>query len=247
VKKRIAIICIVLFIFIIMLSNFVSRDLNGIEVAMIGDSIMAGYGNENNSFEVYFSKIMPESTMSNYAVPSSTLSTNTGNDGIVISNQVDLIKGYPELIIMDGGANDIISYAMTMRDKSLRKEIGSLDENGNIQDGTVLKDFENTILKIREKYPDARICYVQMFLIDEDTIDKVTIDAAAKAEIIERRDLLWDGIEKVCEKNGVFFVDISDKFVGTELKYRQEDWIHISDVGYQYITPYLIEELDKIY
>lgn len=246
-KKKISIICIVLFVFILMLSNFISRDLNGIEVAMIGDSIMAGYGNENNSFELYFSKIMPDSTISNYAVPSSTLSTNSGNDGIVISNQIDSIKGYPELIIMDGGTNDIISYAMTARDKSLRKEIGTIDEDGNVQDGTVLKDFENTILKIREKYPDARICYVQMFLMDEDTIDKVTIDSSAKIEIAERRDLLWDGVKKVCENKGVFFIDISDKFVGTELKYRQDDWIHISDVGYQYITPYLIDELDKIY
>ena len=246
-KIKIILIFIILFIFIIMLSNFISRDLNGIEVAMIGDSIMAGYGNEDNSFEVYFSKIMPDSTMTNYAVPSSTISTNTGDDGIVIKNQIDSINGYPELIIFDGGANDIISYAMTMRDQSLRKEIGTIDEDGNIQDDTVLKDFENTILKLREKYPDARLCYVQMFLIDEETIDMITIDTSAKAEIIQRRDLLWEGIKEVCLKNGVFYIDISDKFVGTGTKYRQDDWIHISDVGYQYITPYLIDELDKIF
>ena len=39
---------------------------------------------------------------------------------------------------------------------------------------------------------------------------------------------------------------MSDKFIGTGLTYRQDDWIHIKEDGYKILAPYLLEKLEKV-
>ena len=34
---------------------------------------------------------------------------------------------------------------------------------------------------------------------------------------------------------------------GTQLTYRQDDWIHINDAGYRLLTPFILEGLEEMY
>ncbi len=248
-NKKVIIIVLIIIVLSAIISNFVNQDLNGMDITVIGDSIMKGYGNEDKGFEHYFSKNLYRSKINNYAQDAATLSDNNGTSYTVIKDEINSIKGYPQIILLDGGANDIMGYNIGTYPYSNQKEIGKVNtETEDVTTGdTVVNNFEETIKILKEKYPLSKICYVQMFLIDDETINHITVNEAIKPELKQRRDDLWKEIKIACEKWQIDYIDVSSKFSNTGLKYRQEDWIHINDVGYKYITPYVIKELDKIY
>lgn len=247
-KTLIIIIFTIVIISVAIISNFISSELDGKTIAFLGDSLMAGYGNNFKSFDYYFNKNLPNSKFINNSKGGSTITDNTGTDNIIIKNQVETLTGYPEIILFDGGANDIIDYAIGFLDTNLKKEIGTIDTNTNepSKSNTVMADFEEIIFELKNRFPDAKLCYVQLFLIDDPTIDKITIDESKKPEIKSRRDELFKQIKLACDKWGVYYIDVSDKFIDTGTKYRQDDWIHLKEEGYQYITPYIIKKLKNI-
>ena len=55
---------------------------------------------------------------------------------------------------------------------------------------TVIGDLEEAIVELQKRFPDAKLCYLQMFLIDDPTIDTITLDESKKPEMRERRDSL---------------------------------------------------------
>ena len=61
--------------------------------------------------------------------------------------------------------------------------------------------------------------------MDEETIDIITNDEEKKPEIKQRRDEFYEQIEILCQKWNIVYIHITDKFVGTGTKYRQEDGI----------------------
>lgn len=248
-NKKAILVVLIIILLIIVISNFVNKDLNGIYIAVIGDSIMKGYGNEDKGVDYYLSKKLYKSKYNNYAQNSATLSDNNGTNYSVIRDEINNIKGYPQIILLDGGANDIMGYNIGRYPYSNQKEIGKVNIQTNevTAGNTVISNFEETIKTLKEKYPRSKICYLQMFLIDDETINHITINETIKPELKQRRDDLWKEIKIACEKWQIGYIDVSSKFHNTGLKYRQEDWIHINDAGYKYITPYIIEELDKLY
>ena len=64
-KRKIIIIIILIIIFIAILSNFISKDLNGQTIAFIGDSLMAGYGNDDKGFDYYLASDLADSKFIN--------------------------------------------------------------------------------------------------------------------------------------------------------------------------------------
>ena len=62
----------------------------------------------------------------------------------------------------------------------------------------------------------------------------------------QRRDQLYSQIKVLCEKRCVKYISVTDKFVETEKKYRQDDWIHLKEEGYQVLTKYLLEKLEQL-
>ena len=247
-KRKIIIIIILIIIFIAILSNFISKDLNGQTIAFIGDSLMAGYGNDDKGFDYYLASYLPDSKFINNSRSGSTITDNTGNDEIVIINQVETLQGTPDIIVFDGGANDILGYAMEYLQEGLKKEIGKVEEDPNKMSdpNTVIGDFEEIVVALQTKYPNAKLCYAQLFLVDDETIDEVTINESIKPEIKTRSDVLFSQIKLLCEKRNVEYIDVSDKFIGTGLTYRQDDWIHIKEDGYKILAPYLLEKLEKV-
>ena len=249
-RKRIAlIILITIFILIAIISNFINQDINGMDITIIGDSIMKGYGNQDRGFEYYFSKKLYKSKISNYAQDAATISNNNGTNYTVIKDEINNIEGYPQVILLDGGANDIMGYNIGTYPYSNQKPIGTVNlETKEVSPGdTVISNFEETIKLLKEKYPLSKICYVQMFLIDDETIDHITVNESIKPELKQRRDDLWKEIKITCDKWNIDYIDVSSKFYNTGIKYRQADWIHINEDGYRFITPFVIKELDKLY
>ena len=248
-KKKIIILILSLIAIIAIISNIVDPDINGMDFTLIGDSIMKGYGNQDKGFEYYFSNALYRSKINNYASDAATLSENNGTNYMVIKDQIDLIKGDPQVILLDGGANDIMGYCIGTYPYANQKPIGTVNTeiDGVTEGDTVIHHFEDTIRILKEKYPSSRICYVQMFFIDDDTINHITINESIKPEIRQRRDDLWREIKIACEKWKIDYIDVSSKFYETDIKYRQADWIHINDIGYKYITPYVLKELERIY
>lgn len=246
-KKYIIIIVVIVIIFIAILSNFLDTSIDGQTIAFIGDSIMKGYGNDDKSFEYYFQKSLPNSKLINIAKPGSTISDNTGTDDIVIINQVKALKENPDIIIFDGGGNDIIAYGLGFIDDKYKKEIGTAEQDPNkmTDTNTVLGDFEEIIVELQNKFPNTKLYYLQVFLIDDETIDKITLNGERRIEMRQRRDALYGQIKTLCEKRNVEYIDVSDKFSETEKTYRQDDWIHLKEQGYQVLVPYILEKLEK--
>ena len=248
-KKR-AIIIVIAFIVIFSIisgvyTNMVSLD--GKQIAILGDSIMSGYGNDDHSFDYYLKDYIDGATFINNARGGSTITENTGDDEIVLVNQVKSLERNPDVIVLNGGANDIFGYALGFLDNSKKLEIGSIDkETKEVSNpNTVLGNLENVFKEIKAKFPSAKICFTSVLLIDEDTISNITKDESKKPDIRDRRDKFFEGVPILCEKYGVYFADLSDLFVGHNEIYRQPDWIHMTETGYKKVTPFLYEHLKK--
>lgn len=246
-KKHIVILISILIAIIAIISNIVDDGLDGKTIAFLGDSLIEGHGNDSKSFDYYFSDILPNSKIINNARSGCTITDNTGNDDIVLINQVKALKGNPDVIVFNGGANDIIGYGLGFNDNNLKKEIGTLDENpNNISDqNTVIGDLEEAVVKLKEKFPDTTLCYLQLFLIDDPTIDTITLDESKKPEMRQRRDQLYAQIKLLCKKRDIKYIDVSDKFIGKGTIYRQNDGIHLKEEGYQMISHYILEKLEE--
>ena len=228
--------------------NEIQEDvLEGKTIAFIGDSLVRGYGNGDNGFDYYLAATLPKTTFINNSKSGSTITDNSGSDNIIMINQAKTLNGNPDIIVLDGGANDIIGYALGFLNNDLKKEIGKVDMNTTISSNdTVITDFEKILMCLKEKFPNAKICYLQPFLLDDDTISHLTTETSLKQEIIARRDAFYEEIPQLCQKWNMEYLDVSVQFPGTETKYRQDDWIHIKDEGYKLITPYLLKKLEEM-
>lgn len=219
--------------------------LSGKSVAMIGDSLIAGYGNEKGGLDVYLKEKVSDCNFSNNAVSGSTVTSNTGNDNIVMINQAKNLGGNPDIIIFDGGVNDVIGYNMGFLSTDLKNPIGTVNKNDSIpsNEETVIADFENVISTLKTRFPNATLCYVQLCLLDDTSINMLAKQVEHKDEIKQRRDEFFEQMKLLCEKWNVNYLDISTKFIGTGIEYRQEDWLHINNEGYKMVTPYVLSFL----
>ena len=229
-------------------SKVKKKSLDKKTIAFFGDSLIEGYGNENKAFDYYLSQDLRKTNFLNNSKSGSTITENSGEGNIVMINQVKTLNGNPDIIIFDGGANDIMGYALGFLNNDLKKEIGKVDSSTDVVSNgdTVITDLEKIIKATKDKFPNAKICYFQPFLLDDDTIGHLTAETEKQAEIKQRRDEFYGQIEAVCQKWNIAYVDVSDKFKGTGTNYRQDDWIHIKEAGYQLLTPLLKEALLKL-
>lgn len=245
-KKSIIIGCIIIVILIAIISNITDNALDGKTIAFLGDSLMSGQGNEDKSFDFYFQNLVPNSKLINNSKSGATIASNTGTGNMIILNQAKTLKGNPDIIVIEGGANDIIVYGLGFLSDDVKKEIGVANKDGKSDSNTVIGDFEDIIIELKNKFPKAKLCYLQLFLIDDETIDKITIDESKKPEMRARRDELYSQIKEVCKKMNVSHIDVTNKLVGTGNKYRQDDYIHLKEEGYQLLTPYILDKLKEL-
>ena len=139
-------------------------------IAFIGDSLVRGYGNDDKGFDYYLGLELPNTNFINNSKSGSTITSNSGEDNIVMINQANTIEGTPDVIVFDGGANDIMGYSLGFLNNDLKKEIGTYGDNSD----SVLNDLQNVIIEMKNKYPNAKLCYIQPFLLDEETVSNLT-------------------------------------------------------------------------
>lgn len=222
--------------------------LDGKTIAFIGDSLIEGYGNEFHGFDYYLAKDLPNTNFINNSKSGSTITDNSGTDNIIMLNQAKTLTGSPDIIVFDGGANDIMGYALGFLNQDLKKEIGTIDLNSqNLSKGeTVIADLEEVVLELKNKFPNAKLCYFQPFLLDDETISHLTSQISAQQEIATRRDAFYQQVQKMCQKWQIQYFDGSNHFAGTGTTYRQDDWIHIKESGYKLLTPFLLQKLKEM-
>ena len=119
-------------------------------------------------------------TILKWAMGGSTISDNTPGEYRTIKEQAETLKNGQQaagidnidLIVFDGGGNDIISYGSSGIDVSLRKEIGTIDKSNSSPstEDTVAADFEEIINIFQNNYPNSKICYLQPLLLDDDVL-----------------------------------------------------------------------------
>jgi len=228
--------------------EYKTNPLNGKTIAFIGDSLIEGYGNNLNGVDDYLAQNLPNTRFINNSKSGSTITDNSGTDNIIMLNQARTLSGNPDIIMFDGGANDIMGYNLGFLNNDLKKEIGTVDMTTTSISGgdTVISDFEEIIFELKNRFPNAKLCYLQPFLLDDDTINHLTNDEFAKQEIKARRDSFYGQMQKICEKWKMDYLDVSNHFIGTGLDYRFDDWIHIKHEGYQLLTPHIINKLKEI-
>ena len=139
-------------------------------IAFIGDSLVRGYGNDDKGFDYYLGLELPNTNFINNSKSGSTITSNSGEDNIVMINQAKTIEGNPDVIVFDGGANDIMGYSLGFLNNDLKKEIGTYGDNSD----SVINDLQNVIIEMKNKYPSAKLCYIQPFLLDEETVSNLT-------------------------------------------------------------------------
>lgn len=226
--------------------------LDGKTIAILGDSLMKGYGNGDRGFDYYLSCELPNTIFHNVSKSGSTITDNSGTDDIVMINQAENLKQAgepkPDIILLDGGANDIMGYALGFLNNDLKKEIGTVDINSDTvsQGDSVVVDLEEVIMKLKNDFPNAKLCYLQPFLLDDETINHLTNNQTAKQEIRLRRDSFYTEIPKICKKWNIEYLDMSNRFIGTGTIYRQDDWIHIKEDGYNLLIPDLLKKLKEM-
>lgn len=224
------------------------KNLDGQTIAFIGDSLIEGYGNDFHGFDYYLAQDLPNTTFINHSKSGSTITDNSGTDNIIMHNQAKTLTGNPDIIVFDGGANDIMGYSLGFLNPALKKEMGTVDMNStSISNGeTVIADLEEVVQELKNKFPDAKLCYFQPFLLDDDTLSHMTQEKSAQQEIATRRDQFYQEIQKLCTKWQIDYLDVSTHFVGTGTTYRQDDWIHIKAEGYKVLTPFLLQKLKEM-
>lgn len=79
--------------------------------------------------------------------------------------------------------------------------------------------------------------------MDDETLEKIAKNKSNIPDIKLRRDEFYNQIRILCKKLNVKYIEIPDKSIEIEKKYRQDDWIHLKEEGYQAITPYILESL----
>lgn len=146
-------------------------------IACVGDSLM--YGFRGKGFGEYIRE-ETGATILKWCMGGSTISDNTPGQYRTIKEQAETLKnaqqvgGYNDidLIIFDGGGNDIISYSASGIDPSLKKEVGTIDKSSlePSSENTVAADFEEIIQILKTDFPNATICYLQPLLLDDDVL-----------------------------------------------------------------------------
>ncbi len=224
--------------------NIYESSLEGKTIAFLGDSLIEGYGNDYKGFEYYIQPSLPNSKIINNSRSGSTVTDNTGTDNIIMINQVKTLTEDPDIIIFNGGINDVIGYGLEFLNNDLKKEIGEVSLDKVTDKNTVMGDFEEVILELQKKYPNAKLFYLQVFLMDDETLEKITKNKSNILDIKLRRDQFYNQIKILCEKLNVKYIEIPNKSIESDKKYRQDDWIHLREEAYKEITPYILENIE---
>lgn len=161
-----------------------------------GDSLMRGYGNNNNGFPEYFAQITGlesiNASFSGATITDNTTEASGSSNPLTLKDQIELVLSRPdvvipseiELIVLDGGGNDILAYEIAGVDESYKKEVGTVSDTTS---DTVINDFREVINRLRQNFPNAKILFTKPIPMDSTFFEiiafKVAFGNATLAEL----------------------------------------------------------------
>lgn len=159
-------------------------DLSDKKTIWLGDSIIAGYGNDNGGFPEYYKTQTSAANTINRGFGGSTISDNTPQvnaDPITIMSSINYLTNNialyqdVDLIVLDGGGNDSMLYDLDAAYGSYKKEIGTVGVSGN----TVINDYVKIIDTLQTNFPNAKILYIQPFSYSQEAIENLVFNRVA--------------------------------------------------------------------
>ena len=165
-------------------------DLSNKKSIWLGDSLIAGYGNNNKGFAEYYKTLTNAENTIKRGFGGSTISDNTpqvNDDPITLIASINYLvenKALYEdldLIILDGGGNDTMLYDFDASKASYQKEIGTIGVEGD----TVINDFEEVIDTLETNFPNAKILYIQPFSYSQEAIENIVFKQVVNESTLE--------------------------------------------------------------
>ena len=199
-------------------NEYYSSALEGVTINAIGDSYF-NYSKMDKK-EVWLSLLAEKYNMqmNNYGKGGSTVSNYVTNKNPMCDRYKDMFVNEADIILIEGGANDITVYT----------PIGDVDSN---DEATFSGALNVMIDGIQERYPNAMIVCITMWNIYDGFYKSDTIPYIEYANAMER----------VAERQGVYFiaaydteisgVDMSSMYFRSKYCMRQNDSHHLNAEG----------------
>lgn len=225
--------------------------LDGKTIVMLGDSLIAGYNNEEGGLDKYLSQVFPHTEFKNYSVSGATLSKYSPEECVTILEQAKQtleIDGTKDIIIINGGVNDAIGFEAGYLPKDEERRIGHVYNKQGLDstDVSIAADLEKTFNYIRKNNPNSKIAYLQLAALSDEDYKYIVEANNGDAENAHKRfDDLNNEIRNACQKWGIYYIDIARPLL-LEEEYKSEDHLHLSNLGYTFMTAYLKDFLLEV-
>lgn len=233
------------------LNNDGEYTLDGKTIVMLGDSLIAGYNNEKGGLDKYLEEVFPNTTFKNYAVSGATISKYSLEQNVTILEQAKKtleIQENKDIVIINGGINDAIGFEAGYLPKNEERRIGHIYNKEGIDsnDVSVASDLEKTFNYIKKNNPNAKIAYLQLAALSPEDYNFIVLENKGDGEKAQKRfDDYNQEIRNACYKWSIYYIDISGP-LQLEPEYKSEDRLHLSNLGYTFITAYLKDFLLEV-
>ena len=226
-------------------SNVATNDpLAGKKILCLGDSLMYGNG-WSGGYSNCIKENHPTVNITNVAASGATISPLEGSTNHLVTqlgNYKTVVGVTPDIILMDGGGNDMIQ----------RTEIGTGKLDSSYSNGTyntTCDALEFTLSQIFSVYPTAKL----LFIIPHPMVsggDNTVIPGVPTPDVQRQ---YWDAIEKVLNKWAVPIADTyrngntTSVLTGHSSFFVENDGIHLNEAGYRRVAPVIEDALRKLF
>lgn len=147
-----------------------------------------------------------------------------------------------DFVMMHGGIND---YSKNI---TLGTLTAADDFDGPYNTSTFAGGLENLFMKVKNKYPTAKLGYIINFALTSNAanLEKYGITAATVGNFPQYVGM----IKAACAKWGISYVDLSTDEIKTKLKVDTTellpDYLHLNAKGYDIVTPYIAAFMESL-
>lgn len=208
--------------------------LNSKKILIAGDSVAFGYGWEGG-FKNLIEEDFRGAEVKNVAVSGAKLTQNQILQEI--SNAIYTQGFQPDIVIFDGGWNDLMEGVETGT-----VDFDTYDGTQNSNSNNVLGALEYLFSQFQNLFPEIQLVYFSIYKIVPFTGDSKTMPSYSEQRSFN------ESIKSVCQKYGVAFVDFWNCGAVTPSVSNNAytffyDFMHVNEAGYRMLWPVLKEKL----
>lgn len=208
--------------------------LNSKKILIAGDSVAFGYGWEGG-FKNLIEEDFRGAEVKNVAVSGAKLTQNQILQEI--SNAIYTQGFQPDIVIFDGGWNDLMEGVETGT-----VDFDTYDGTQNSNSNNVLGALEYLFSQFQNLFPKIQLVYFSIYKIAPFAGDSKTMPSYSEQRSFN------ESIKSVCQKYGVAFVDFWNcgavtPSVSNNANTFFYDFLHVNEAGYRMLWPVLKEKL----